>query len=309
MASWGVSSCRFEASRAGAAEPEGAGGLEGQLAWEAEEVRKVMSDCAMLAAIAGKAHRLGWVSGDERRTMMEVMLGLGGERGREASAEVLAPAGVARADVDRAMRAKWLHRLSCAKVRARHEGLASEVGCACTFARLMGGAYPTPALHAVRVHQVKAFRAARDEARERVKGRRQGAMSPSEAPAAKATSARAASRDERSGVAAPFDDDTVAGLVHALGGVHSAEATMTDRENGMNDRTTGSATGLDDRVRPLLEKVRRQREQIENATMGLRKVEAELSQIFEEVGENRIRVAGGWLVRVPGNPPRYFLEL
>ena len=51
------------------------------------------------------------------------------------------------------------------------------------------------------------------------------------------------------------------------------------------------------------------RDAVGNAERGLARAEAELEALFARHGEDRVRVASGWLVRVPGTPARYVIEV
>ena len=119
----------------------------------------VLQHCGVMRALCEKAARLGHLEGIERASLVEVFAHLPADEGA-AALRVLWPGGP---DVERRV-ARRLSKVpaspvSCAKLRQRHAGIATEVGCDCRFRSLPRRCYPTPLLHTLRPHQIDDFKA------------------------------------------------------------------------------------------------------------------------------------------------------
>jgi hypothetical protein len=112
----------------------------------------------VLAALATKALRLGYLDGVELGTLVETLGHLAGEA-EPALGRLVGPTGVASAGhLRRRLQRLASHPISCAKVRARHAALAVDADCECRFGGLPPGCYATPVLHALRAADVGAWK-------------------------------------------------------------------------------------------------------------------------------------------------------
>lgn len=122
-----------------------------------ETTQRVLRGCAVLDALRRKTQRLGVLESDERATLVEVLGHLPADEAFPALQHLLP----GEAGETRTLRRR-LAKLpgapsSCVRIRARHAGVALEVGCDCRFAALPPGRYPTPLLHGMKVDDIAAF--------------------------------------------------------------------------------------------------------------------------------------------------------
>ena len=122
-----------------------------------ETTQRVLRGCAVLDALRRKTQRLGVLESDERATLVEVLGHLPADEAFPSLQHLLP----GEAGETRTLRRR-LAKLpgapsSCVRIRARHAGVALEVGCDCRFAALPPGRYPTPLLHGMKVDDIAAF--------------------------------------------------------------------------------------------------------------------------------------------------------
>ena len=241
-------------------------------------VREVLDGCAVVAALARKAARLGHLEGLERATLRETLGHLPRDDARDGLVQLLEPLGVGERAVERRLEKLTDHPMSCGGIRRRHPALCLESGCDCTFLGLVQGTYGTPVLHTLAVHQVTAFRS---------KARRPRRPRPVESePAERPPKAEPPPLEPR-----------------------RTPATRTSgRRSAPRANDDARPPGGDDFERAL-RRVVNLRRQVEDATRGLTRAEAQLERLFERHGADRIQTRSGILVRVPGPPPRFVLEV
>ena len=235
----------------------------------------MLSGCPILAALATKARELGHLEGCERQTVIEA-LGFLPEAGRlDAIRWVLhRSAGSGRSAVDRRLRSLHRSPISCAGIRRRHPGLTTRVQCSCRFQRLWGGVYPTPVLHTLRPEQIAEFKDRRSAYRARRAARRK----PAEADQPGETTKTETKMND----CTPDNPSVESGIVEA---------------------------GAGQEVDALLAKLKDLRARAARLDRELRETTIALSQLFDEAGVDRLEAAGGCLVRLTADPPRFALEV
>ncbi len=238
---------------------------------------ELVGGCGLLRLLAYKAERLGHLEPEERASLFEALGHLPDEERAGALRTLLAPCGRG----DEATVRRRLATLSGppnggARLRRRHAALVEEADCSCTFQGLWGGVYPTPVLHALRPRSIPAFARRMDETRRRRrKGGRKGAR----------TAPRAGVSDEP--------------RAEPAGG---AEGRSAEGAGPVRDAAAPEAFGR------AFEKLVNLRGQEEAVRRGLKRAEAALDRLFDDVGADRVRLRKGWLVRRRGRGSRFVLE-
>lgn len=155
-------------------------------------------------------------------------------------------------------------------------------------------------------------------------------LRPRRMPAAEVEARRAARAHEAAGAA---DDTMPSGEPPRGGNGPSAAASASDAAAPPSAGTTARAEkivavgasgpssaasnapaqavppGDGSDVQTLLKKVANARRQVDDAQRGLERAEAALDALFDQAGGDRLRVAQGWLVRRPGQTPRFIIEV
>ncbi len=255
-------------------------------------VNDVLTGCAVLRAFARKAERIGHLEGEERATLRETLGHLPRPIALQGLGEILEPLGLGPRPLERRLDKLTPNPISCAAIRRRHPTVCLEFGCDCRFEGIGRGVYPTPVLHTLRPHQIPVFKRARN------KGKRAPVKSDAPASAAKSNPEvpQAEPRStEGSKPTAPVAFEPTAPVAPEV----SAPATAATPAPGEQEA----------RFERALKRVSNARSQIENAQRGLRRASAELANLFDREGVDRVRLSQGWLVRLPEDPPRFIIEV
>lgn len=237
--------------------------------------RRILEGCALVRALADKAHRLGFLDPEERASLFEV---LGHLPGREAELALEAALAGARSKDSRHLRLRLerlgSHPISCERLKTRHAVMAGDAACECTFQRLRGRMYPTPLLHGLHPRDIPAFNPKRPTRPPPPRAKESAKKDPSSTPA-KPTAVDVAEAPQ-----AQLRTDTVTAGAREVAAVQAALAR--------------------------LQQLRRQNEGVVRA---ISKTEQALATIFHAAGVVRVRLPEGTLVMVSRDPPRFVLEV
>jgi hypothetical protein len=244
---------------------------------------RIVAGCGVVRALAEKSCALGFLERDERASLLETMSLLPEAQAHGALSVLLGvTGGPAEADLRRHLRRPLDFPVSCARMRQRHAAAASAAGCTCVFHGLWGGAYPAPILHALRPTDIPALRKRMEESRQR--SRRPARPEPVE-PVAERPIARPPRGDGR-----------------------DAERAVRVPSSGA-PQPRAAEGDLGARVEALYRKLVNLRKAADEAAASALRTEAALAKAFEEAGVERFRVAEGWLTRLPGDRPRFVIDL
>lgn len=264
---------------------------------------QVMARCGVLRGLAEKAQVFGRLEGEERQSVVQGLAGLPEAERVAGVLAVLAPTGEREWGVRKRVKGAGRYPASCARLRARHGVLAKEVGCDCVFSGLRAGAYPTPVLHTLRVHQVAAFgRTGRGGGgREAVK-RGEGGEGSSRAevvkgPGGGADGGRRAPPRPPPSAASPSAASPPGRPAEVARPPKGPERVAASARPAEPAADGGLAQEVLERFVGAVERIQRLRLAVENAQRGLARSEAALDELFGELGVDRVRLPQGWLVR------------
>ncbi len=117
-----------------------------------------LQGCAILRAIADKAHRLGHLMPMERTTLYESLFVLPMAELIGGFGILLARSGGLPPDMRTRLQNCARLPIGCTKIRSRHAQLLNGEACDCRFHHLRAGIYPTPYLHALQISDLKDYR-------------------------------------------------------------------------------------------------------------------------------------------------------
>ena len=113
-----------------------------------ENVRQILSGCALMQYLCEKARKTRYLSHFERLTLLYVF-GHAGQEGKEFLHTVISNTLNYQFQVtERFIRKLPEKPVSCIKLRDQYKMITAEIGCSCVFRR-MKGCYPSPVLHAI----------------------------------------------------------------------------------------------------------------------------------------------------------------
>ena len=114
---------------------------------ESALIRNLLAGCKVISHLVDKARETHYLDNAERVTLLYILGHLGPE-GKSFLHKVISSCiNYDYAFTDKRIAKVKPHPISCARIREKHESIALEVGCDCTF-KLPPRGYPSPILHA-----------------------------------------------------------------------------------------------------------------------------------------------------------------
>ncbi len=118
---------------------------------------KVIEGCNVIKYLINKAETTGYLNHRERFLLLSV-LGHIGDEGKNAIHTIIKNCFNYKQSVtEKYIGKKYEYPIGCARIRETYPEITSKVKCDCIFKKIPGGCYPTPALNAVKAHEVEGF--------------------------------------------------------------------------------------------------------------------------------------------------------